>query len=400
LFGLACIPALYALGRQVSTRREALLACALLTVSYHHVWFSQNARGYTGLLACTLVATTALMRGLDAASSRKGWSWCIAYAVATALGIYTHLTMAFVSAAHAVICVVLLVRRRGGQPAALRWQPLAFAFALAVVLTLTLYAPVLSQFPASYAPGRPIAAAAATWRWTLLETIRGLRIGLGSLAVLVAAVLAAAGAWSYARQRWVVAALFAVPGVLVTGAALVLGWPLRPRFFFFLLGYVFLVLVRGATAAAGALARVLRSSVPAVSEPLLTTLIVGLLVAGSALALSRNYRLPKQDFEGAIRFVESARADGEPIATVPMGSHVYRDYFGKRWALLDSAESLRALQATGRRVWVLHTLPTAVAAGWPDVPPALERDCAPVRVFPGTVGDGDIVVCVAAPVVP
>ena len=47
VFGVACIPALYALGTVVTSRLEALLAAGLLAVSYHHIWFSQNARGYT-----------------------------------------------------------------------------------------------------------------------------------------------------------------------------------------------------------------------------------------------------------------------------------------------------------------------------------------------------------------
>ncbi|MFP5354733.1 MAG: hypothetical protein ACLGIK_06190, partial [Gemmatimonadota bacterium] len=49
LFGVAAIPALLALGVRVASRGEALLASLLLTVSYHHVWFSQNARGYSAI---------------------------------------------------------------------------------------------------------------------------------------------------------------------------------------------------------------------------------------------------------------------------------------------------------------------------------------------------------------
>jgi uncharacterized membrane protein len=45
VFGTLSIPAIYLLGVAVSTRGQALTAAALLTVSYHHVWFSQDARG-------------------------------------------------------------------------------------------------------------------------------------------------------------------------------------------------------------------------------------------------------------------------------------------------------------------------------------------------------------------
>src|SRR5438034_884751 len=58
LFGVVTIPALYFLAREFAGRTEALFGCLLLTVSYHHVWFSQNARGYT-LLAFLAVLSTA-----------------------------------------------------------------------------------------------------------------------------------------------------------------------------------------------------------------------------------------------------------------------------------------------------------------------------------------------------
>src|SRR5262249_10083457 len=62
VFGAASIWAAYWFGRLVTGRREALLAAGLLTFSYHHVWFSQNARGYSGLLCLTLVASGLFLR--------------------------------------------------------------------------------------------------------------------------------------------------------------------------------------------------------------------------------------------------------------------------------------------------------------------------------------------------
>ncbi len=48
VFGIGSIWAFFYLGRKLLGQKEALLGCALLTVSYHHIWFSQNARGYMG----------------------------------------------------------------------------------------------------------------------------------------------------------------------------------------------------------------------------------------------------------------------------------------------------------------------------------------------------------------
>ena len=41
---------MYLFGTEAANRKEGLLGAALLTFSYQHVWFSQNARGYTALL--------------------------------------------------------------------------------------------------------------------------------------------------------------------------------------------------------------------------------------------------------------------------------------------------------------------------------------------------------------
>ena len=89
VFGVAALPALYALGAAVGSRFEALSATLLLAVSYHHVWFSQNGRGYTILLFCAVLGTHLLMVGLrdDRRSAYLG------NGVVSALGAYTHLTM-------------------------------------------------------------------------------------------------------------------------------------------------------------------------------------------------------------------------------------------------------------------------------------------------------------------
>ena len=50
LFGVGGVAALFLFTQPVLGRRVATVAGALLAVSYHHVFYSQNARGYTALL--------------------------------------------------------------------------------------------------------------------------------------------------------------------------------------------------------------------------------------------------------------------------------------------------------------------------------------------------------------
>ncbi len=108
-FGVGSVWALFLLGRRLLGAREALMACALMTVSYHHVWFSQNARGYMGLLFFTLLATWLWLKSLD----HDRWRWSLGYAVAVALGAWLHLTMAFVAAAH-VLLSLSVIDQAGG----------------------------------------------------------------------------------------------------------------------------------------------------------------------------------------------------------------------------------------------------------------------------------------------
>src|SRR5262245_62020627 len=82
VFGIACIPTLYILGVQVTSKLEALLAATSLALSYHHIWFSQDARGYTGLAFWTLLSSIFLLQGLRHNRAR----WYIGYAVAASLG--------------------------------------------------------------------------------------------------------------------------------------------------------------------------------------------------------------------------------------------------------------------------------------------------------------------------
>src|SRR5262249_32005312 len=117
LFGTGSIWALYLLGREVANTREALLSAALLTFSYHHIWFSQNARGYTGLLFWTTLASWLLLRAMREARPEL---WLL-YAVAAALGVYMHMTMLFVITGHFIIYLIeVSIRRKGICPD--RWS--------------------------------------------------------------------------------------------------------------------------------------------------------------------------------------------------------------------------------------------------------------------------------------
>src|SRR5271157_2271855 len=395
VFGVAAVPALYFLGREVTTRREALLATTLLTVSYHHVWFSQNARGYTGMLFWTLLCTTYLLRGFRNAK-RSNW---VAYAGAAALGTYTHLTMVFVVVSHAAICAwLLLFPAKKGDYRLADWKLPAMGMTLAGLFTLVLYAPVVLQVRQYFSRPSKLEGV-STPVWAFWETLRGLRIGLGAEAVVVVAgALFAAGLASYWRQSKVAAAVFVLPGLVTAAGAVMARGTMYPRFYFYLLGFGLLILVRGAMVAAATLHRRIGSESEKPTDGLRWgTALVALLIAVSAVSLLRNYQYPKQDYSGALRFVEAKRESGEPVVTAGGIGYVYREYYRQPWEQVESAPQLETIRGQGRRVWVLYTFPMYLERGSPELMAAIRHECTAKQVFLGTVGGGDIVVCTLEP---
>jgi 4-amino-4-deoxy-L-arabinose transferase-like glycosyltransferase len=383
LFGIATIPAVYLLGVRVASRREGLFAAALLAASYHHVWFSQNARGYTALAFWTVLTTLALWRGLRGGDG----PWPVTYGIAAGLGLYTHLTMVFTVGAHAIVCAWLLVWPRARPQPRIAWSRVAGAFGLGAILATALTAPIAPEMYDFYTSTPRDAARVGTYRWALLETLRGLELGLGAWGVLAAALLGSLGLLSYARQSRVLSAMMIVPGLLAAVAVAVLQWPMRPRFFFFLIGFAAMILARGAVVAGDLSARRWAPARGALAGGL-----VAALLAASLLSLPYGYRHPKQDFGGAMQFVEASRGRQDAVATAGAASLPYREYYGRSWASLERAEQLQRLAAQAPRLWLLYTFPEYIEVSAPDLMRTIRRDCTTVRTFRGTVGGGDVVV--------
>ena len=401
LFGVATVPALYFCARQVTSRREALLAAALLTVSYHHVWFSQNARGYTGLALWTVMTTYFFLRGIRDSSLRP-WLW---YGVSMALGMYTHLTMGFVAAGHFVVYGWQFLAGRSKQRP---YLPMC-GFVLAGLVTIALYAPVLPQVLSRTVGQQSSAAASVQSEWTnplwlLLETLRGLAAGaggaLGYVVLPVAGAILLAGLMSYWRQDRYVVGLMVLPGVITAAVMLFLEHNLWPRFFFFAIGFGMMLLVRGAMVAAGFAKRKIAAPPEAgvnkqrpYGGETWGTALVALMILASAVSLRSAWIYPKQDFAGALEFVESQRQPGEPVALAGLAVFPYRDFYRRHWPAVATGAELAAARAPGQRLWLLYASPIFVQSRQPEIWNAIGTEFEQVRVFRGTMGDGAVFVC-------
>lgn len=381
LFGVASIWATWWMARLVTTPREAFFSAALLTFSYHHVWFSQNARGYSGLLFWTMLASGFLIRALvgqasqpvQASSNHRDW---LLWALCAALGVYTHATMSFVLLGHAIIALAYAIRN-GGLKRVASW------FAIGAAFTLLLHLPALPEIRAGL---KGTVSTVNEWKsplWTIAEIFRGISINFAGAAVAISALAVfATGLVSYLRTRPIVPALLLLPAIIGGGLVVSLGHHLWPRFFYFAFGFAALVTVRGVDRFASAIHP--RLALPA--------LIAMTLVSAVSL---RNVYGPKQDFAGALAYARAQAAPGDVIASADLASNIYMKYLPGPVPLTTPTDLARA--RAGHRVFLLYTLTPVFRAQLPELYEAATRDAVSYRRFPGTLKDGTVIVAEFVP---
>jgi mannosyltransferase len=392
IFGAAGIPALYFFGCLVTTKREALFAALLMAINYQHIWFSQNARGYTGMVFWTLLASIFF---IHCANNRRKTD-CLIYGISAALGIYTHLMMAFVVVGHAILYAWLIWSRMKSTRRVPRdfLLPL-YGLVLAGTLSFALYAPVI---PGIFA--RTIGVAGTSVRsdwaspvWAIKEAIHGLRDGAGGglLALMVGGLLLLAGSVGFWRSNRFVVGLMVLPGLVTAAAVLATSHNFWPRFFFFEIGFALLLVVRGAVVFSEFAANLLSASGGLASR--LSTAVLALMLFASVVPLRAEYLHPKQDFLSAMRFVENQQQPEEQVVTVGAVTTAFQRYYGRPWPLLETRTQLDTHLTQGRGTWLLYAMPISVRASQPDIWDAIQSRFTVVRVFGGTLSGGEIFVC-------
>jgi uncharacterized membrane protein len=399
LFGLAGLVAVWALARRAVGPVEALVASCLLAISYHHVWFSQDARGYTELLFWTTCATLLFARGL-AGSSWRTWTL---YAVCMTAASYTHLSALFFSLGHGIVYLVALalvrlrpdVQRHPALAGAVGWKPI-YGFVLGAVFTFALYAPLLYQvLNVVHSMTVDPFGGPGEWRhpWRTLQEVAVSLSGAGPLVPFIlgaTAIAFATGVVSLARKEPVITAayLLHVPLVMLILAAL--HSRIWPRFFVMEVGFVYLAVVHGTFALCGYFARGFGSGAGyPMRARVFSAAAVVVMTAGSLWLLARNYAYPKQDFAGAAAYVEQQRKPDDAVTSLQVARLAFRLY-APHWSAVESVAELDALRQSAPRTWVVAAFPKY----GPPVPfgEAIAKDFDVVTRLRGTLVNGDIVI--------
>jgi hypothetical protein len=389
LFGVATIPAAYYLGRQLASRNEAFLASAFLVVSYHHVWFSQNARGYTGLLLGTVLLSICFIRLL--AMDKPGYRTVFAYAVIAALTSWIHLTAALVIIAHGITWLAVISPFPGKEKRDLK-GPAALGLLLAGLFSLVLYAPLLTRLSEEFVVAviepelsPEFRTVLETPEWVLAEFWNAALTAVpGGWPVIILGILAiAVGIRAYLKQGIVPAAIVILP-VLVTlilvARSNTVFWP---RFTFGSLVFLLLLAVRGGYV-------LCRTVLPFLNARQVT--IIGLIIALAAATMVPGAWKPKQDFVTAAEYISSHRVPGDAVVCAGYTFKPFHDYLGMDCQKAVTSNELDELEKEHERTWLIYTLPVPFQANSPDLWNKVQNDYISITKFRGTVGGGDIVI--------
>jgi hypothetical protein len=325
LAGIAVIPATYLLGRTLYGRKEGLTAAALMGISMYAIERSQELRFYPWLMLFSTLTLHFLLRGLE---QRRWLDWA-AFALVTALNLYTHPFAFFVLASEGLYTLWFLAKTclpaEDGERIPVMHRVRAYlrqlmAPAAAMAVALIAFLPMLSlslSFNNSLwvvSAGRtqhlPLGMSSASWlSWPVAFGTYGMLadyLNLRSVPFLVYLELAIfiLGLLSVGRRAAMVLLWFLVPLPIVLATKY---W-VQPRYFSYFLPMFVIVTAAGLTWLAAAFAPRRRE------QAILLIALTGLVAMPSLVQLPAYYGKPQEDqWREVTAFVESNYGAGDLV---------------------------------------------------------------------------------------
>ncbi len=394
LFGVGSIAATWALAKRVANVRIAHITALLLALSFHHIWFSQNARGYTEL---AFWSTLGMIFFLDGMRDPKVKTW-LAYAACLALAIATHLTGFFFFAAQGLIWLsvsILKLRRLGLMSDAIRLP--AMAYLVGGIAALLFYAPILSSVlevtsTVSTTSQVDVMQEYQNPFWSVLEAFRTVLGSLGPVLGIIAIgviTLSLIGALRLHRQSPFFGPVVGLHIALTMALLLALGMRIWPRFFFIDIGFLMLLIIVGVHASC-VWGRRMVTFVPAKSVFPAAIAAMTLLSIGLA---TRNYTAPKQNLAGAVKYVDANIEAEARVYGIGVAGPLYNSFYGADWGVVETEAGLDAALDTPGPIYLIVAFPGRSFRVLPRMDAMAETgQLELVKRFPGTLGDGNVLI--------
>lgn len=402
LFGIASLAALWKLIQQNYNLTIAHTVTLLAALSYHHIWFSQNARGYTAMMFWCMLSTVLLINCLK----KPKWGIWLSYGLTIAAGIYTHLTASIYFLAQA-ICVLLIIIRRNGWLAShysafshKQWLMPLSTFGIAGLLILIAYLPSIANIY-NMVIEVPETSAIDVMKeyqsplWAALEMIRSvasispLTIGVA----LLSACLIGIGVVSSMTKAPLLPAIFLLHILLMIVMLASLSMRIWPRFFFVDAGLILLFMTQGVYICCQGIADFIpKIRLPSINKNLLFGIATALMALISLQLATRNYQFPKQDFDSSIQYISNQAIDSDSIVAFGLTAVPFIQYYQKPWTTVSNMEELKLAESSSSDTWVIIIFPTRTFRQHPASANYLQENFELKKQLPGTLGDGQILI--------
>jgi 4-amino-4-deoxy-L-arabinose transferase-like glycosyltransferase len=348
LLGVAAVALAFVLARRLARTATAFLCATFFAASPYFIWYSQEVKMYTLILACATLAIYALRRAVQ--TNRPLW-W-ITFVIATTITFYSHILAAL------LIPVEMILTLTWGIGVRRRWWWIG-ALASFACLTLPYLPLMLWQLPLIFQPAQT-GYSFYPFDQMLIVTLNGFAAGISGklpdftlwlvgLPMLIGAFLSEA-AW---RDK---AALLA--WLLLPPLALYLVSLNRPIFtdrYLIWIGPAFYLLVALGAVALGQLWKPLG---------LVTTLaVIGIAATGAYFQAATPI---KSDLRGAARYFEAHHAQGDlVIFQIPYVRYTFEYYYRQPYEWADGPftnygmsdaqvdEQMRPIVAGCKTVWLV-----------------------------------------------
>jgi mannosyltransferase len=308
-FGIASIPVLYVVARRFMGVPAALAAAALLTFSPAHIYFSQEARGYTLGILLTLFATWSFVLAVERDRPRDWALWTV-FGIAA---FYTHYFAALVLVAQAAS--LFFLRSRAPWRRFLVWGAIIFLFAIP-----GLSYPLRASPENLYFVWMPRATAKEIWHLAMFFGGSGGKVAL-ALGLWIAGTVAIFRSRRAAEPNAFWHGMLVLLWAILPAAILALVSLREPlflqRYMVFSLPAAILLAALGA-----AFLRRWR----------LGFLLVTALCASSLPSIVKQYAKPRDDWRGATNAMLSSAAPGDAVVFFPFYSRVMLDYYRDRYS--------------------------------------------------------------------
>jgi uncharacterized membrane protein len=254
LAGVLLVPLLYVSGKRLYSAQVGFVAAMLGTLSPFLVWYSQEARAYTQIAACSLASVYLLLRALDlprgadpgrSDSTGRRWLFWIAWGAITLAMLASHFNAFFVLPFEGLIAVVAMFRSR-------RREALLVMSGL-IVLAIPLFVYALARAQAMLDPVfrfRPLdSIAQETWSAFLVgaphEIFQPVWAVLPGLILLAVGVLGGFLSKGWRQSAAIALAYLFVPLLAFYVTMIVMPIYIGPRHIIFLLPPVYLLMAVG-----------------------------------------------------------------------------------------------------------------------------------------------------------